>query len=111
MYLFIYSPVCLAAENMMFSNGADMNKQPIPLLHASSHDSRNLGADRSDGVHGGVLCKCEEREVYSRKKKKKSLYLCVLHLNFYFNHPRHPRPQPPLPLRRDPQLCSGAVWS
>lgn len=75
----------------MFSNGAKMNKQPIPLLHASSHDSRNLRADRSDGVHGGVLCKCEEKEVYSRKKK--SLYLCVLHLNFYFNHPRH---RPPL---------------
>lgn len=39
-YLFIYARVYLAAENIMFSNGADMNKHPIPLLHASSHDSR-----------------------------------------------------------------------
>lgn len=61
----------------MFLSGADVNFQPILLLHASSHDSINLGADRSDGVHGGVLCKCEEREVYSRKKKKKiALFMC-----------------------------------
>lgn len=49
---------------------AVVNYWPIPLLHASSHDSINLGADRSDGAHGRVLCKCDEREVYSRKKKK-----------------------------------------
>ena len=58
-----------------------MNYWPIPLLHASSHDSINLGADRSDGAHGRVLCKCDEREVYSRKKKKKNRFIYVSYIS------------------------------
>lgn len=83
---------------------AVVNYWPIPLLHASSHDSINLGADRSDGAHGRVLCKCDEREVYSRKKKKIALFMCPTSQLLF-------QSSAPLPLRRDPQLCSGAVWS
>ena len=43
----------------MFLWGTDGNYKQIPPLHASPHDSLNLWADSSDGVHGGVLCKCE----------------------------------------------------
>lgn len=92
---------------MMFLSGADVNYQPILLLHASSHDSINLGADRSDGVHGRVLCKCEEREVYSREKKNKKRFIYVSYISTSISI----IPPPPLPLRRDPQLCFGAVWS
>lgn len=84
-----------------------MKYWPIVLLHASSHDSINLGADRSDGVHGRVLCKCEERECIPGKKKKKTLYLCVLHLNFYFNHSP---PPPPPPSEKEPAaLLRGSL--
>lgn len=96
----------------MFSNGAEMNKQPIPLLHASSHDSKNLGADRSDGVHGGVLCKCEEREVYSRKKKI-TLFMCPTSQLLFQSSPPPPSPAPPPSEKGPAALLRGSlvlVW-
>ena len=77
---------------------SDVNYRSALLQHASSHDSINLGADRSDGVHGGVLCKCEEREVYSRKKKKISLFMCpTSQLLFQSSPPPLSAPPPPAP--------------
>lgn len=62
-------------------------------------------------VHGRVLCKCEEREVYSRKKKI-SLFMCPTSQLLFQSPSPSPPPHPsPLPLRRDRQLRSRAVWS
>lgn len=91
---------------MMFLSGADVNYQPILPLHASSHDSINLGADRSDGVHGGVLCKCEEREVYSRKKKKKNRFIYVSYISTSISI----IPVPPPPSQKGPAaLLRGSL--
>lgn len=62
-------------------------------------------------VHGRVLCKCEEREVYSRKKKI-TLFMCPTSQLLFQSPSPSPPPHPsPLPLRRDRQLRSRAVWS
>lgn len=64
-------------------------------------------------VHGRVLCKCEEREVYSRKKKNQFIYVSYISTSISITlavTPTPPHPSP-LPLRRDRQLRSRAVWS
>lgn len=62
-------------------------------------------------VHVRVLCKCKEREVYSRKKKI-TLFMCPTSQLLFQSPSPSPPPHPsPLPLRRDRQLRSRAVWS
>ena len=80
---------------------------PLLVKWVNSHSLDICAWRRKEGWGGveGIKEMGTGRNVFQEKKKKKiALFMCPTSQLLF-------QSSAPLPLRRDPQLCSGAVWS